>query len=223
MKPTSLSIRPGMGIFPALVPGMLLFLATGSSPAADFPAGSAPAATDNAADPVSPATDNDWVDRTHSWIERDMFDTVVWFDRFFGDDRMVVTERPESFLRWMNDLRWDEEERFSFRSTVRASLRLPRLRKRWRIVISGETRGDPNAITPEDPGNPGLDTGSRVRTGSTEVIYDILRTPRSTLDAGAGGRGPSPRSPPPSAGSAGAPRSGRNRPPASRAVGLRHP
>ena len=128
------------------------------------------------------------MDRTHSRVERDLFDAVVWFDRFFGDERMVVTERPESFLRWMNDLRWDKEELFSFRSTVRASVRLPRLRKRWRLVISGETRGDPNAVTPEDPGNPGLDAGSRVRTGSTELIYDILRTPRSILDAGAGVR-----------------------------------
>ena len=174
--------------FPALAAGLLLSLTPGASLATDPPAGSAPAATDNAANPVAPATDNSWVDRTHSLVERELFETVVWFDRFFGDERMVVTERPESFLRWMNDLRWDEEERFSFRSTVRASLRLPRLKKRWRLVISGETRGDPNAITPEDPGNPGLDAGSRVRTGSTELVYDILRTPRSSLDVGAGVR-----------------------------------
>lgn len=199
MNPASPGVRPGTPVFPALVAALALFLATGTSLAAGFPAGSAPASTDNAAEPVSPAADNaagpvspvvdnSWVDRTHSSIERDLFDVVVWFDRFFGDERMLVTERPESFLRWMNDLRWDEAERFSFRSTVRASLRLPRLRKRWRIVLSGETRGDPNAVTPEDPGNPGLDPGSRVRTGSTELIYDILRTPRSTLDAGAGVR-----------------------------------
>jgi len=163
-------------------------MAPGVSLADDSPVGSAPAAADNAAGPVATPADNNWVDRTHSRLERDLFDTVVWFDRFFGDERIVVTERPESFLRWMNDARWDEEERFSFRSMVRASLRLPRLKKRWRIVISGETRGDPNAVTPEDPGNPGLDVDSRVHTGSTELIYDILRTSRSTLDAGAGVR-----------------------------------
>jgi len=58
----------------------------------------------------------------------------------------------------------------------------------WHLMISSESRGDPNAITPEDPGNPGLFEGSRVRTGSTELIYDILRTTRSSLDAGAGVR-----------------------------------
>lgn len=174
--------------FPSLAVTLLLSLAAGPSLATDPPAGSGPAVTDNATGPVPFASDNDWVDRTHSWIERDLFETVVWFDHFFGDERMEVTERPESFLRWMNDLRWDEEEHFSFRSTIRASLRLPRLRKRWKLVISGETRGDPNAVTPEDPGNPGLDVGSRVRTGSTELVYDIVRTPRSTLDVGAGVR-----------------------------------
>ena len=185
--------------FPALAAGLLLFPVPGVLYAAGPLAGSAPSASDNATGAVPsaidnvvgappPAADNTWVDRTHSLVERNLFDTVVWFDHFFGDERIVVSEWPESYMRWVNDLRWDEEERFSARSRIRASLRLPRLKKRWRLVISGETRGDPNALTPEDPGNPGLDVGSRVRTGSTELVYDILRTPRSILDAGAGVR-----------------------------------
>jgi hypothetical protein len=167
---------------------LLLFLASGISFAADPPAGSPPPATDNIAGSVATVADNTWVDRLHSLVERDLFESVVWFDRFFGDEWVELTERPESFLRWRNDFRWDEEERFTVRSTVRASLRLPRLKKRWRIVVSGETQGDANTVTPEDPGNPGLDPGSRVRTGSTELFYEILRTPRSTLDAGVGAR-----------------------------------
>lgn len=194
--------------FPVLAAGFLLLPAAGGSFAADPPEGSVPAGTDNlaveapAADNVIrtsppsidngagavPSADNNWVDRTHSLVERNLFDTVVWFDRFFGDDRVVVPDPLETYLRWMNELRWDEEERFSARSTIRASLRLPRLKKRWRLSISGETRGDPNAITSEDPGNPGLNVGSRIRSGSTELIYDILRTTRSTLDAGVGVR-----------------------------------
>ncbi|HEX2709731.1 MAG TPA: hypothetical protein VHM68_02670 [Candidatus Deferrimicrobium sp.] len=186
MKPPSPGTRPANRIFLALAAALLLPLATGSSPAADFPAGSAPAATDNAANSVARAVDNGWVDRTHSRVERDLFDTVVWFDRFFGDDQIVITERPESYLRWKNELRWDQEEHYSFRSTVRASLSLPRLKNRWHLVISGESRGDPNAIIPEDPGNPALDIGSHGRTGSTELVYDIFRTPNSILDVGAG-------------------------------------
>jgi len=184
MQRNSLRIR----IFPTLFAALLLFLGTGSSPAADFPAGSAPAATDNTAGAATPAFYHGLVDRTHARVEEDLFHTVVWFDRFFGDEWMVVSEQPKWFLRWTNEPRWDEEDRFSFRSTVRASLRLPRFKKRWRLVISSESQGDPNAIIPEDPGNPGLDTGSQVRTSSTGLFYDIFRTPRSLLEVGAGVR-----------------------------------
>ncbi|MBP2688877.1 MAG: hypothetical protein H6R41_946 [Deltaproteobacteria bacterium] len=223
MNRTSLSIHPGIRIFPALAAALLLFLATGSSPAADLPAGSAPAATANVADPEAPAatdnvaipeapavtdnvakskapvatdnvakpkapvaTDNGWLDRSHSWIEEGMFDTVVWFDRFFGDERVVIAERPEAYLRWKSEFRWDEAEHASFRSSVRAGVRLPRLQNQWHLVFTSESRGDPNAVIPEDPGNPGLDPGSQVRTSSTELVYDVFRTQRSVLDAGVG-------------------------------------
>lgn len=165
---------------------LLFLLPNGASLAA----GIAPAlpAADNAAETAGPVPGNGWPDRYHSRVERSLFETTVWFDRFFGDEQMEIVERPGSLLRWMNDLRWDEEERFTFRSTLRATLRLPRLKKRWRLVISGETRGDPNAVNPEDPGNPGADVGSAVRRGSTEIVYDILRTPHSLFDIGAGVR-----------------------------------
>ena len=135
---------------------------------------------------VAPVADNTWADRSHSWIEGGMFDVVVWFDRFFGDERMVVIERPEAYLRWKTELRWDEVEHTFFRSSVRASLRLPRMNKRWRLVFTSESQVDPNAVIPEDPGNPGLDPASQVRTSSTALIYDIFRTTHSVLDAGVG-------------------------------------
>jgi len=154
--------------------------------ATDNATGAAPSATDNATGAVPSVIDNNWVDQAHSGIERGLFATVVWFDSFFGDDRVVLAERPESILRWKSEFRWDEEEDFSFRSSVRASLRLPRLKDRWRLVFTSESRGDPTAIIPEDPGNPGLDPQSQVRTSSTSLIYDIFRTPRTILDAGVG-------------------------------------
>jgi hypothetical protein len=197
-------------IFMVWAAAFLLSLATGASLATGPPAGSAPGGTDNAIGAATIATDNatgavpspsdnvtgalptaadnGWVDRTHSRVEKYLFRATVWFDRFFGDDRVMVTETPESFLRWKSDFRWDEEENFSYRGTVRASLRLPRLKNRWRVMISSESRGDPNAIIPEDPGNPALETGRRGRTSSTELVYDILRTAHSFLGVGAGVR-----------------------------------
>lgn len=182
MKPPAWSIPLQRRFFPTLAAIFLLFVTTGASVAADPAAVSDNTAIDNT------AIGNAWVDRTHARVEKELFDYVVWLDRFFGNERLGVTEPPESFLRWINEARWDQEKHFSFRSTFRASLRLPRLKKRFRIVFSGETRGDPTALTAEDPGNPGLDIGSRVRTGSTELVYDVYRARRTSLDLGAGVR-----------------------------------
>jgi hypothetical protein len=209
MKPSSRNVPPGGLFFPTLAVALLLSLGAGGSAAADLPDGLAPAGTDNAAEQVAPSADNGWVDRSHSYtdnaadavaptvdngwmdrshsyIERDLFRFAAWFDRFFGDERMEVTGKPGSLLRWKNDFRSDEEDGFSYRSTFRATFRLPRLKKRWRLVISGESKGDPTAVNPEDPGNPALDTKATVRTGSTELIYDFLRTSRTSLYVGTG-------------------------------------
>ena len=124
MIPPPKSMRPPRLVFPALAAAFLLSFATGESLATGPPDEAAPAVTDNATGAVPSATDNvtgtvpaaadnSWVDRTHSRVEKDLFDTVVWFDRFFGDERMEVTERPASFLRWATEIRWDQEEHYS--------------------------------------------------------------------------------------------------------------
>ena len=144
------------------------------------PQATAPAG-DNAA-----RIDNTWVDRYHTYIERDMFATVSWFDRFFGDERFQSVERPESSLRWKNEFRWDEVEHFTYRTSVRARIWLPRMAKNWRLLISGENRGDPTAVNPEDPGNPGLNEASKVRAAATELVYEVFRTQRAVFYLGAG-------------------------------------
>jgi hypothetical protein len=150
MNPPPRSVRPRRLLFPALAAALLLSLGTGASLATGLPPDSAPAATDNAADSVAPAAYIGWVDRTHSWVERDLFETVVWFDRFFGNERMDVTERPESFLRWMNDLRWDEEEHLSFRSTISAARRA----QHPRPVHGDRVLGRPGRSRRIEPGRP---------------------------------------------------------------------
>jgi hypothetical protein len=58
---------------------------------------------DNAA-----GVDNTWIDRYHTLFEGSLFSTGAWFDRFFGEDRVDMTEQPETFLRWRNEFRWLE-------------------------------------------------------------------------------------------------------------------
>jgi len=136
----------------------------------------------------STVTDNTWVDRYHAYIENDLFGTVAWFDRFFEDDLRKDLGPPRSSLRWTNDFRWDQENKFKYRTRVRASIRLPHLMRKWRLVITGENKGDPTAIRPEDPGNPGLDVASQGRRASTELVYDLHQSRNTIVDLGAGVR-----------------------------------
>jgi hypothetical protein len=147
-----------------------------------------PSGDNAAALPGTLIIDNTWVDRFHTYVEQDMYGTVAWFDRFFEDDLRKDVGRSRSSLRWTNDFRWDQERKSVFRTRVRASIRLPHLNGKLRLVISGENKGDPTAIRPEDPGNPGLAVAASDRRGSTELVYELLQTPRTIVDFGAGVR-----------------------------------
>jgi hypothetical protein len=172
-------------LVPLLIAGCLCL----SVPALADPAGEAPPppSFDNAAAPPETAPiDNTWVDRYHTYIEQNLYGTVLWFDHFFEDDLRKDVGPSQSSLRWSNDFRWDQQQHFVFRTWVRASIRLPHLSGKWRLVISGENKGDPTAYKPQDPGNPGLAVTASDRRGSTELIYDLLQTRNTVVDVGAG-------------------------------------
>lgn len=141
-----------------------------------------------AADHAAASADNTWVDRYHASIEHRLFGTALWFDHFFTENVEKEELNPDSSLRWTNELRWDQVEDFEFRTRVRARIRLPHMQGRLRLIISGESQGDPTAIRPEDPGNPGLDVGSVNRKASTELAYDLYRSRNSLVAPGVGVR-----------------------------------
>lgn len=134
------------------------------------------------------ALDNTWMDHYHGQIEEDLHGTVAWFDRFFADELIGEADNTYSSAQMTNDFRWDEEEGFEYRLRFRLRIRLPHLKGKWRLMISGENQGDPNATRPEDPGNPGLSPLATDRRASTELIYDFHRTRNTILFAGAGVR-----------------------------------
>jgi hypothetical protein len=158
---------------------------TAPAAAAERPPPPAPAGEIAATGDAAPA-DNTWADRYHLLIENDLYGTVTWFDHFFEDDLRRDPGSARSSLRWTNEVRWDQQDGFRYRTKVRASVRLPHLLGRWRFVISGESKGDPTAIKPEDPGNPGLAVAANSRRASTELVYDLLQTRNTIVDFGAG-------------------------------------
>ena len=173
--------RESLAADPPGAPDNAVRLDATAPPPATAPAGDNTARSDNTA-----RGDNTWVDRYHTYIERDLFKSAVWFDGFFGDERVPFPEPPESSFRWKNEFRWDEVEGFAYRSSFRVRIRLPRMTKKWGLLISGENRGDPTAVNPEDPGNPGLNEASQVRAAAGELVYEVFRTERAVFYLGTG-------------------------------------
>jgi hypothetical protein len=185
----------------------LLCLLAGPAAAADFESpGPPPPAGPLPAEPVSPDTppsgatpDNaalsagEMVDRTHEYLERRIERTVVWFDNFFGHTPSVQldTARPEFLLRWTNEARVEEGKTVKFRTSVRAKLHLPKLSRKLKLVVTGETKPDPTVVLPTDPGSPGFNPeapGTSFKQVNTELRYEFLQSERTYLFTGAGVR-----------------------------------
>jgi hypothetical protein len=185
----------GSGYFRVWIALSLFCLLAGSAWAADFdspePSPPSEAVPDNAITDNAARSPGEWVDRTHAYLVDRIDDTVVWFDDFFGQTRSMDTARPEFTLRWTNEMRAEEGNVPKFRTSVRANLRLPKLTRKLKLVISGENKPDPTAVLPSDPGNPGFDPevpGTSIKQVNTELRYEFLQNERNYFFAGAGVR-----------------------------------
>lgn len=129
-------------------------------------------------------------DRTHDFLERSFYRQVVWFDDFFGRVETEDLRPPDYRVRWQNAFRVAGNGRSTFRTSVRANLRLPRISERLHLVFSGENEQETAPGLPEDAGNPGFDRTLRrnARLVNTELRYNFLRDPGLTFFLGAGVR-----------------------------------
>ncbi|HEY7528218.1 MAG TPA: hypothetical protein VH660_03635, partial [Candidatus Deferrimicrobiaceae bacterium] len=127
------------------------------------------------------------VEQAHAYLQRSILERVVWFDEFFGNVKTEDARQPEYLLRWRNSVRWEEGGNFIYRTSVRASLRLPKISDRLHLVVSGENEAEPSPGLPDDPGNPGFDrTLANTRLVNTELRYGLIRRPAIDLFLGAG-------------------------------------
>lgn len=127
------------------------------------------------------------MDVTHAAVQRNILDSVIWFDEFFGTARADETRQTEYLLRVTNAVRYEEGGEVLFRAAVRAHLRLPKISRRFKLVVSGESEIDPATPLPQDPGNPGFDrTTPATRLVNAEVQYRVLDRPSGHLFFGAG-------------------------------------
>ncbi len=166
---------------------LLLLAAVGSTPARA--SGDVPV-IDNAAPVPAVYLDNTWVDEAHTYVSRSTLETVQWFDDFFGDKSREAIGPAESTIRWRNNFRFGADKTFTFRTDLRASIRLTKLsamfRNKVRLVFSTETFDDVLGIKSDTTAVQGVPARGAFHSSSTELRYELTKTPRTEADIGVG-------------------------------------
>jgi len=135
------------------------------------------------------AFEDTWYDRTHSYITSMLCQPSVWFDGFFGQKR-AGEDWAGSLVRWQGSVRWDEQEKTTYRSEFDASFRLPNMDKKMKVVITSESGEDQSRNHPDDDpydleAPVGLSETDDRRT-TAGLRYYLTDTRKVRLNVGAG-------------------------------------
>ncbi len=130
-----------------------------------------------------------WLDQTHRFVEKSFCEPAVWFDGFFGEDRILEDVRPGSFVKWRNTARWTEGNDMDYLADFTVRWRLPRLenwlQKAKLFLVSGSDAEKFNA-QPGQAIGPGVDPASGTRTPVIGVQVDYATLLRSLISIDAG-------------------------------------
>lgn len=147
------------------------------------PALPTPEAALSAEEKVRPDT---FLDRTQVFLSRLFSDPAVWFDSFFADQRYLEEVPSGTFVRWRNALRWSEDKDFFFFTQFNASLRLPRMKRKLRLVITSDTEEDKFAPDTGAVLDPAFATAADQKKSNAGLLYDIYETVKSKVNFGVG-------------------------------------
>jgi hypothetical protein len=124
-----------------------------------------------------------WLDRTHSYFNRQLCEPAAWFDGFFGDPRAFEETPVGTFFRLRNSLEWDQRDGWSAGVRVRANIQLPRASERLRLLITSDDdlSGDFDQRTGVDEDEDQTRLGLRfIASSSARAQFDVDGTVRVT-------------------------------------------
>ena len=121
---------------------------------------------------TSPESDN-WIDIAHQYVNESFCEPAVWFDSFFGSDRIDEEVRPGSHVRWTNDFIQTEGTGFEYVTKIRASLKLPKATDRLKLVFEGEQEGAIEDVIPSNEEEVKTDIG---------LLFALLQSQRTNLN-----------------------------------------
>lgn len=92
-----------------------------------------------------------WYDDTHDYLNQSFCEPVVWFDDFFGSDR-VLEEVAGTYVRFQTDLVFDEEEGTKVDPGLDFSVELPNISRRLKLTFESDEDTQLRDIAPgNDP------------------------------------------------------------------------
>ncbi|MDO8738563.1 MAG: hypothetical protein Q7J17_06305 [Candidatus Deferrimicrobium sp.] len=164
---------------PGLIMLVLSFYGVSSAFGEEIPTAHPPVPDNVVPATVATPVDNGYIDRSHDYVDQELYEVVKWFDGLFGDkaaerdaaerdtagrnaavrDAAVRAaagrdaSKAEIKLKWSNELRAEKGEGVRYRSSLNATARLPKLEKKLKLVIMEETRKEATTI-PGEPGTP---------------------------------------------------------------------
>jgi hypothetical protein len=130
-----------------------------------------------------------WLDQVHDYVDRKLCQPAVWFDDFFGEDRVLEDVRPTMFIRLRNSARWTEGQGVDLIGHYRLRYRLPqmeKLLKRAKFYIISESSADKFTTQPGQPVDPGVDPETGVRKPIIGIRVNFFRWLRSLVSIDTG-------------------------------------
>jgi hypothetical protein len=130
-----------------------------------------------------------WLDQTHDFVDKNLCEPAVWFDSFFGEDRVLEDVRPSAFVKLRESARWTDGQGLTYIPDFTYRYRLPRLErllKKARLVIESKSTADKFTTQPGQAIDPGLDPATGTRSPTIGVRTDFLTWLRSLVSIDTG-------------------------------------
>ena len=78
-----------------------------------------------------------WYDSAHAVMNTAFCEPAVWFDDFFASDR-VFEEVAGTYVRWRNDVFYNQEDGFDFNTNLNFSIELPKISSKLKLIFEGD-------------------------------------------------------------------------------------
>lgn len=118
------------------------------------------------------SVDENYLDTTYNYLNSWFCEPANWFDEFFADDRDYNEAHAKTKIRWRNDVFFSENAKPEYITTVAASLRLPKISKRLKLVFDSDEQENIEGVIPTTIDN---------AQGSFGFLYDFIDSQKANL------------------------------------------